>query len=142
MFFKREILFYTLSCHPKSNQISAKSYSGPDPHVAGPKAHFRCGAPSLILPVPSLYLSFLFLFFCSNPSLLFPSHSLFEFSFLYLFQFFFFFPPSPFFPFLSQYLNAPPGGPAWPPEARDPRHVPLVPLWGSGTFSPEAHRKR
>ena len=38
-----------------------------------------------------------------------------------------------FFSFFFQYLNAPPEGPAGPPETRGPRHVLFMPLRGSGT---------
>ena len=100
-----------------TNQVAnvhLHAQAGPDPHVAGPKAHARCGAPPLFV---SPLLSFFSppATFCPNTSLPFPSYSLFKFSF---------FPSSSFVPIF----------PPFPvPKARGPRHVPFVPLWGSGT---------
>ena len=74
---------------------------------------------------------------CLNPSLILPFSLFSPFSFLpiylSLFTFFLF---APFFPFLlitSMEHKKAPRGSAGPPEARGPRHVPFVPLWGSGT---------
>ena len=96
----------------------------------GAQGTCKVRGPCPSLPVLFLHCSSFPPSFCPNPYLSFPSHSFFKFSFLFFFQFFFFPSSSPLF---SKYLNVPPEGPAGPPEERGPRHVPFVPLWGSGT---------
>ena len=110
--------------------------SGPDPHVAGPKAHARCGAPSTS-PLSSIYPLVISL---SLPSPFLPhpissiASYLFSFFIFLFFQFSLFF-VCPFFLFLlsTSIEHKVPRGPAGPPEVRGPRHVPFLPLWGSGT---------
>ena len=85
---------------------------------AGPLRLFANPFPLAFFP-PSLFLTL-------TPISLSPFVRIFISSPLPIFHFLF-------FSFFFQYLNALPEGPAGPPEARGPRHVPFVPLWGSGT---------
>ena len=95
--------------------------------AGSPSCGARCGAPSPLFP-PIFYPPSLFLTLTPISLSLFVQ--IFISSLLPIFLFF------PFFSFFFQYLNAPPEGPAGPPEARGPRHVPFVSLWGSGTAVP------
>ena len=126
--------FCFIPCHVTQSQIkSARNpIQGRIPMLRGPRHISGAGPlPLFCQSPPSIFLSS-FSFSAPTPLFCYPLTLCSNFYFFIFSSFSSFSPLPPSSPSFFQYLNAPPGGPAGPPEW-GPRHVPFVPLRGSGT---------